>query len=232
MSSCFSSRRRRRSGGRSLQFVWQGALVGLLSAAALFALRRSAADVRYVVAAIGLSLMLTMPAVTALQTWRSITDAAVPAGGSSAAATPILSRDAAAVSVARPNVVAPPAVVGQPPQTSSQPEGRSPQSNLTSVRVVLLVWLSGVVVLTLRLLAGWLVVQRLRSRGTAPAPVAWQQIAARLSKRLHIARPIRLLESAMVEVPTVIGWLRPVVLMPASALVGHGAAAARSDPRA
>ena len=32
-----------------LQFVSQGALVGLLSAAALFALRRSAADVRYVV---------------------------------------------------------------------------------------------------------------------------------------------------------------------------------------
>ena len=48
-----------------LQFVWQGALVGLLSAIALVALRRSAADVRYVVATIGLSLMLTMPTVTA-----------------------------------------------------------------------------------------------------------------------------------------------------------------------
>ncbi len=59
-----------------LQFVWQGALVGLLFAAALYALRRSAADVRYVVAAIGLSLMLTMPTVTALQTWRAITDGA------------------------------------------------------------------------------------------------------------------------------------------------------------
>ena len=57
-----------------LQFVWKGALVGFLSAAALFALRRSASDVRYVVAAIGLSLMLTMPAVTALQSWRSMTD--------------------------------------------------------------------------------------------------------------------------------------------------------------
>src|SRR5512134_3520213 len=57
-----------------LQFVWQGALVGLLTAAALVALRRSAADVRYVVATIGLSLMLTMPAVTALQAWRSMTE--------------------------------------------------------------------------------------------------------------------------------------------------------------
>ena len=85
-----------------VQFVWQGALVGLLSAVALYALRRSAADVRYVVAAIGLSLMLTMPAVTALQTWRSITDAAVPAHAGSAFATPTLSRGALAVSSARP----------------------------------------------------------------------------------------------------------------------------------
>ena len=57
-----------------LQFVWQGALVGVLSALALLALKRSAADVRYVVATIGLTLMLTMPAVTAVQTWRSLTE--------------------------------------------------------------------------------------------------------------------------------------------------------------
>ena len=41
-----------------------------------------------------------------------------------------------------------------------------------------------------------------------------------LARQLHIRRPVRLLESASVAVPTVIGWLRPVVLMPASALAG------------
>ena len=35
-------------------------------------LRRSAADIRYVVATIGLSLMLTLPAVTAAQLWRTV----------------------------------------------------------------------------------------------------------------------------------------------------------------
>src|SRR5687767_6675612 len=50
-----------------LQFVWQGALIGLLAAAILAALRRSAADVRYVVATIALALMLTVPVVTAVQ---------------------------------------------------------------------------------------------------------------------------------------------------------------------
>src|SRR4029079_5666232 len=52
-----------------LHFVWQGTLVAALTALVLAALRKSAADIRYVVAAIGLSLMLTLPAVTAVQSW-------------------------------------------------------------------------------------------------------------------------------------------------------------------
>ena len=63
-----------------LQFVWQGALVGVLTALALFSLRRSAADVRYVVATIGLSLMVTMPAVTAVTQTRKISSRERPAG--------------------------------------------------------------------------------------------------------------------------------------------------------
>src|SRR3954447_7215406 len=54
-----------------LHFLWQGAIVGVLAAAALAALRSSAADVRYVVATIALSLMLTLPVVTATQMWTS-----------------------------------------------------------------------------------------------------------------------------------------------------------------
>jgi Zn-dependent protease with chaperone function len=38
--------------------------------------------------------------------------------------------------------------------------------------------------------------------------------------RLGVTRPVRVLQSAIVQVPAVIGWLRPVVLLPASALTG------------
>ena len=65
MRRCSASRSRRPSGWALLQFVWQGALVGALTALVLLALRRSAADIRYVVATIGLALMLTLPVVTA-----------------------------------------------------------------------------------------------------------------------------------------------------------------------
>ena len=77
-----------------LHFIWQGALVGVLTAIALAMLRRSASDVRYVVAAIGLSLMVTLPAVTVVQVWRSTTGRApssVPDQTSSASGTEALS---------------------------------------------------------------------------------------------------------------------------------------------
>ncbi|PYR61595.1 MAG: hypothetical protein DMF85_01770 [Acidobacteria bacterium] len=56
--------------------------------------------------------------------------------------------------------------------------------------------------------------------GVAPASAHLQQVAARLARKLHISGAVTLLESALVEVPTVVGWLKPVVLLPASALAG------------
>src|SRR3954467_1813300 len=52
-----------------LHFIWQGTLVAGITGLLLVCLRNGAADVRYVVSAIGLSLMLTLPVVTAVQLW-------------------------------------------------------------------------------------------------------------------------------------------------------------------
>ena len=213
-----------------LQFVWQGALVGLLSAAALFALRRSAADVRYVVATIGLSLMLTMPVVTALQAWRSMTRRRDRPGRSHRLATLRRRRAPRRPSAAGRCPAA--AIVAQPLPMQRRASPLAHSSGETWVRVVLLAWLSGVALLTLRLLAGWVWVQRLRSRGTAPAPAGWQQIAARLSKRLHIAQAdpaarVRAGRSAHRDRMAAAGGPH------AGERAGRdGAAAARSDPRA
>jgi beta-lactamase regulating signal transducer with metallopeptidase domain len=83
-----------------------------------------------------------------------------------------------------------------------------------------LAWVCGVVILSLRVMCGWLWVQRMTSHGVTPASPFWEQLAVRLSRRLHITRRVRLLESTVVDVPTVIGWMKPVVLLPASALAG------------
>src|SRR5688572_4439559 len=194
-----------------LQFIWQGTLIAALTAALLTALRRSAADVRYVVATIGLALMLTMPMVTTVQSMRSAPPPAAAAamtpgepGQSRANVTPAL-RGADDLAVATPAPAAP-----------AIP--RVPMEQWLPVFVAL--WLAGVALLTLRLLSAWMWVQRLKSRGAIVAGDSIRQIAARLTRRLHITRTVRLLESPAVDVPTVIGWIKPVVLLPASVLAG------------
>jgi hypothetical protein len=43
-----------------------------------------------------------------------------------------------------------------------------------------------------------------------------------LIRRLQVARPVRLYLSTIAEVPIVIGWLRPYILLPVSAVTGLG----------
>ena len=46
------------------------------------------------------------------------------------------------------------------------------------------------------------------------------QRVADLAARLRIGRAVRVVQSAAVQVPLVVGWLRPIVMLPASALTG------------
>lgn len=85
-------------------------------------------------------------------------------------------------------------------------------------------WFTGAAIFSLRLLTGWSATTRLRTRGVRPAPPEWQQKLDRLIHQLRVSRPARLLVSSLVEVPTVVGWLRPVILMPVGALTGLPAA--------
>ena len=84
-------------------------------------------------------------------------------------------------------------------------------------------WFAGVLFLSLRFLGGLVVAQRLKRRRASEAIQQWQEKLSSLRGRLRVSRPVRLCESVLVEVPTVIGWLRPVILVPASALTGLSA---------
>ena len=196
-----------------LHFLWQGALVGGLTAMALAGLRRSAADIRYVVSTIALSLMLTLPAVTVAQLWRS--PAATPAASSSepGGMAPVAGAATAPAGL--------PTTTGAVTDNSAAGAARGRSLNIEPwLPAFVLAWVCGVVILSLRLMSGWLWVQRMKSHGVTPASPFWEQLAVRLSRRLHITRRVRLLESTVVDVPTVIGWMKPVVLLPASALAG------------
>ena len=85
---------------------------------------------------------------------------------------------------------------------------------------ILMAWFAGVLVFVGRLNFGLRVARRLKNAETRTPPSELLQAFDALRVRLGIARAVRLLHSARVQVPTVIGWLRPVVLIPASCLIG------------
>lgn len=83
-----------------------------------------------------------------------------------------------------------------------------------------IVWLSGIAVLSLRLAGGWLVARRMTARAVRPAHTALQALATELAARLAVDRAVRVLESSAVAVPVVVGWLRPAIVFPVAALSG------------
>jgi protein involved in polysaccharide export with SLBB domain/beta-lactamase regulating signal transducer with metallopeptidase domain len=82
------------------------------------------------------------------------------------------------------------------------------------------VWLAGVLALSLWRVGGWIAAMRLRVIGTQPVGAGVALLASRLSRRLKLTRPVRILQSLVAQTPMVIGWLRPVILLPLAAVTG------------
>lgn len=85
-------------------------------------------------------------------------------------------------------------------------------------------WLLGAALCSLRLFGGWLSNARLRRRQLRPAPAEWSAIVDRLMSAAGAVRRVQLRVSARIEVPVVVGWLRPMILVPAGAVTGMPAA--------
>ena len=83
-------------------------------------------------------------------------------------------------------------------------------------------WAVGVLVLTARALMHWHRLLQLM-RNAHPLP-QWEARLTALLQRFSIRRAVRLLWSEQVETPTLVGWLRPVILLPASVALGFPAA--------
>jgi len=84
-------------------------------------------------------------------------------------------------------------------------------------------WLAGVILFYSFRLAGWLRIDSLRRRGVCAAPPEWQQRFLALAAAVRVSRPVVLLESCLAGVPQVVGYWRPVILLPLGALTGLGA---------
>ncbi len=208
-----------------LHFLWQGTLIALAAKLVLSMLPRRHAPVRYAVAAGALALMPLAVVVSLART-------------SSGFAAPLSLERAPAAAEERTPRAMPAATAPWPSATSLEAldTAQIPSSLRSSAltlstrpwkqRVdaflpwVVGAWAMGVVALAVRLLASYSAVRRLLRAQSESVPASVQDLLARLSARLGVQRAVRVCTSPLTHVPTVAGWLRPVILLPASALTG------------
>lgn len=89
---------------------------------------------------------------------------------------------------------------------------------------VVLAWMLGVAVFSVRAAGGWLVAWRRQRRDRTALPEQWAATVARLAESAGVTRMVRWFVSRRVESPQVFGWWKPVVLVPLSALTAMPAA--------
>jgi beta-lactamase regulating signal transducer with metallopeptidase domain len=198
-----------RLGWALFAFLWQGALVAALVACADIALGRRKAAARYAVGCGALLLMLALPIATFL---------------AHRPEDPGFSRAPAGETAEQPPPARPLSGVSPHPTenrfsaailASSLRRGAGP---VTPFFVA--AWLLGVLLLSLRFLAGWTAARRLVRREVSPAPRALQATLGRLRERLRVSCPVQLMQSAALAVPTALGAIRPVILLPVCAAAG------------
>ena len=184
-----------------IHFVWQGIVLAVATAIVLGTCRQRSANTRYLVACVGLVLMVVVPVVTAGVVW---------------SATGPLPAVVVAAPSAAPEAAAAARVTGADDHlfVSTHPWDLAN----TVLPSMVFIWLGGVLLLTTRLAGGLWRVRHLRLRSMAQAASSWQAVADRVATRLGLRTVVRVVESRLVHTPTVVGWLRPVILLPIAAV--------------
>jgi beta-lactamase regulating signal transducer with metallopeptidase domain/sporulation protein YlmC with PRC-barrel domain len=178
-------------------FIWQGAAVGALSAVAIATAR--SASVRYIIGVAALALMVAAPVITY-----------------------VILYDPSPVATANAEISSSPAMV-LVGKLAAQPTyvGNVTSSGLLSGNALnwfVALWFAGVVLFSLRTAGGFFLVARLRHRDSKSVSAELLALCGDLERRLGITRAVRFCESLHLDAPAVLGWFRPVVFLPISAL--------------
>src|SRR5712664_2513309 len=183
-----------------LHFLWQGAGIAALFAVGAAVCRSASA--RYALAVGALVLMMVSPVITF--TWLELQTAPAARTAAEGASTwaGTSTRNATALSGSRAPIA----------------ESRSEQP--MAMLWVVEVWFLGVLLLSLRTAGGLILIERMRRKEIKPVGGELYERCLALQRRMGLDRVIRYCECHRLDAPAVLGWFRPVVLLPVRALSG------------
>ena len=201
-----------------LHSIWQGAVFALLLVFILIALRSYTAQSRYVVSVGLLCAFFFTVSASFYQKYQEVNHqyemtALVNSQGNDQVLTTINSPTTAIIaSNADPSQL----------QVNNQVVANDQASWITSFKayyenhlpLLVTIWFMGILFLQLRFLGQLAYVQRLKHYGTQLFPTSWSNKIEELEGKLRIQKKVAYLTSLRIESPMVIGWLKPVVLLP------------------
>lgn len=176
-----------------LHSLWQAAGIALLLLPIHWALRRQPAQWRYLLALAALASVCAVSAITFIRLY-------APA----------------------------PAEWGSPPAVTASPllllEAAGPDTVhwldrleaffQEQLPLLVTLWLIGLLFFSFRLLGGLLFLQHLRHSRGIPLAAPWQNRLREIANHMGIRRAVQWRESARVQSPLLIGWLKPLILFP------------------
>lgn len=202
-----------------LHSIWQGAVIAAGYTLAKRVTRHESAQVKYAVASSALLLVV----VLAIATFGSQSSGWFT-GATSGGKIPIQEElfestelDLAAQKLPTPARLA---ILAETIASTSPAPTLLQQLGAQLTPWLALFWVLGVGVQFSRLGHGFYVIQRLRRVGVSPLPPAVERTLSNLQPRLNLNRKIQTLVSTLVETPITFGSVKPVILIPASAITG------------
>ncbi|MCC6355588.1 MAG: carboxypeptidase regulatory-like domain-containing protein [Verrucomicrobiae bacterium] len=226
-----------RLGWALVHFVWQGALIWAVLGVVGRGLRGRSPGLQYGVVAIGLAVCALAPVATIValpvQPERAVGDApathreaGAPVFVVQAVPEPVRSVSSGGLTDSGRTLGGPGDAEGENPANKHGPSwgdvGRQIKGRIQPMLTwVVLAWFSGVMFLGFRMCAGWWVTRRWVRSATVMTRTLWNESLEGLRQRFAIRGSVRLLASVEAGVPMVIGWIRPVILVPMQLVTGY-----------
>jgi beta-lactamase regulating signal transducer with metallopeptidase domain len=188
-------------------FLWQGAGLGIALAVVLACMRRASAApaVRYVAGCSCLLLMAACPLVTFYALHGSFDDPG-----------PLVMPDEF------DHLVAPargPSTGSSTASTLSHVSARLRSALQPLTPLLATIWLGGTVAIAVIQMVRWFALQRAVRSTSAPLDPEWEELSV-IPGRVGLRYSVRFVRSTLVDAPATLGWIKPLVLLPASVLSG------------
>lgn len=88
-----------------------------------------------------------------------------------------------------------------------------------NIPLITMLWLVGTLAFCLRMAGGWFYINTLRQKATV-VDESWQLYIQKLAAQMQVNKLVEIAESRLIQAPVVLGYLKPVILLPVGMISG------------